>query len=80
LATNLPGVFAAGEAVTGPGAAVRAVAAGRLAALAIGQYLATGRAVGEPSEVNVHMTHLSDDERAALFADLGRVPRRNRHD
>jgi len=39
MQTALPGVFAAGDAVTGPDAAIRAVAGGRLAALAIGQHL-----------------------------------------
>ena len=39
LATNLPGVFAGGDAVTGPDLAVRAVAAGKLAAASIDQYL-----------------------------------------
>ncbi len=42
LATNLDGVFAGGECVGGPGAAVRAVAAGRLAAVSIGQFLRGG--------------------------------------
>jgi formate dehydrogenase major subunit len=39
MQTALPGVFAAGDAVTGPDAAIRAIAGGRAAALAIGQYL-----------------------------------------
>jgi NADPH-dependent glutamate synthase beta subunit-like oxidoreductase len=39
LATNLPGVFAGGDAVLGADLAVRAVAAGRIAAASIDQYL-----------------------------------------
>ena len=43
MQTALPGVFAAGDAVTGPDAAIRAIAGGRAAALAIGQYLRGAR-------------------------------------
>ncbi len=39
LETNIPGVFAGGEAASGPGAAVEAMAAGRKAASAIDRYL-----------------------------------------
>ncbi len=39
MQTALPGVFAAGDAVTGPDAAIRAIAGGRAAATAIGRYL-----------------------------------------
>ncbi|MEW6034763.1 MAG: NADH-ubiquinone oxidoreductase-F iron-sulfur binding region domain-containing protein [Chloroflexota bacterium] len=39
LATNVPGVFAGGDFVTGPGMVIDAVAAGRRAALAIDKYL-----------------------------------------
>ncbi|MCL0036028.1 FAD-dependent oxidoreductase [Dehalococcoidia bacterium] len=38
LATNLPGVFAGGDLVTGPGLVIDAIAAGRRGALAIGKY------------------------------------------
>ncbi|MBN1771768.1 MAG: molybdopterin-dependent oxidoreductase [Deltaproteobacteria bacterium] len=46
LATNLPGVFAGGDAVTGPAVAIDAIAAGRRAALSICHWLETGEAVG----------------------------------
>jgi formate dehydrogenase major subunit len=39
MQTAIPGVFAAGDAVTGPNAAIQAVAGGRDAAFAIHQYL-----------------------------------------
>ncbi|MCJ7604726.1 MAG: FAD-dependent oxidoreductase [Dehalococcoidales bacterium] len=39
LTTNVPGVFAGGDFVTGPGMVVDAIAAGRRAALAINKYL-----------------------------------------
>jgi NADPH-dependent glutamate synthase beta subunit-like oxidoreductase/NAD-dependent dihydropyrimidine dehydrogenase PreA subunit len=39
LETNLPGVFAAGVAVTGPGSVVEAIASGKKAAVSIDRYL-----------------------------------------
>lgn len=39
-ATNLPGVFAGGDAASGPASVIHAIAAGRRAAQAIGAYLA----------------------------------------
>ncbi|MBI4350829.1 MAG: FAD binding domain-containing protein [Elusimicrobia bacterium] len=42
-ATNLPGVFAGGDAVSGPASVIHAIAAGRRAALAIGAYLSGER-------------------------------------
>jgi putative selenate reductase YgfK subunit len=39
LATGLPGVFAGGDAVTGPATAVKAIAAGKRAAISIDHYL-----------------------------------------
>ena len=75
LATSVEGVFAAGEAVGGPGAAVRAVAAGRLAAVCIGQHLAGGPVVGEARPVSVLMGRLTDAEQEALFRDVEPGPR-----
>jgi formate dehydrogenase major subunit len=68
LATNLPGVFAGGDAVLGADLAVRAVAAGRIAATSIDQFL-TGQPVTGPQEW--------DEERAAIFRQIemsARVP------
>ena len=39
LSTNIPGVFAGGDFVTGPGMIIEAIAAGRRSAIAIGKYL-----------------------------------------
>ena len=39
LATNVPGVFAGGDFVSGPGMVIEAIAAGRRGAIAIGKYL-----------------------------------------
>ena len=47
LATNLPGVFAGGDAVLGADLAVRAVAAGRMAAASIDQFLRGEAVAGE---------------------------------
>jgi len=49
LATNVPGVFAGGDFVTGPGMVVDAIAAGRRSALAIDKFLR-----GDESRVDVH--------------------------
>jgi formate dehydrogenase major subunit len=75
LATNLPGVFAGGDAVLGADLAVRAVAAGRIAAVSIDQYL-TGQPVTGPEEMTkVEMRAVSEDERAALFREIEKSPR-----
>jgi len=39
METNLPGVFAGGDAVTGPATAIKAIAAGKQAAVSIDRYL-----------------------------------------
>ena len=67
LATNLPGVFAGGDAVTGPDLAVRAVAAGKLAAASIDQYLSGKKVIGAPESVNVLMGKLSEEELAVFL-------------
>jgi NADPH-dependent glutamate synthase beta subunit-like oxidoreductase/ferredoxin len=75
LATNLPGVFAGGDAVLGADLAVRAVAAGRISAASIHQYL-TGQAVtGEPAIAGIAMQPVDDAERAAIFRAIERAGR-----
>jgi formate dehydrogenase major subunit len=70
LATNLPGVFAGGDAVLGADVAVRAVAAGRVAATSIDQHL-SGLAVTGPRDlVAIGMTPIDDGERAAMFRQI----------
>jgi len=49
LATNIPGIFAGGDFVTGPGMVIDAIAAGRRAAIAIDKYLR-----GDTSRVEVY--------------------------
>jgi len=52
LATNLPGVFAGGDAITGPARVVDALAAGKRAAFEIDKFLAKKRG-GAPGEEQV---------------------------
>jgi len=66
-ATGLKGVFAGGEAVTGPGAGVRAVAAGRRAAVSIDQFLRGDEVTGEGKEFNSRIGRLEGAERAAVL-------------
>jgi len=75
LATNLPGVFAGGDAVTGADLAVRAVAAGKLAARSIDQYLGGRPVQGDPEMLNVLMGKLGEEEMAELFREIERAPR-----
>ncbi|OPY64623.1 MAG: putative formate dehydrogenase [Syntrophorhabdaceae bacterium PtaU1.Bin034] len=48
LATSMPGVFAGGDAVTGPAVAIDAIAHGRHAADAIDEYICKGKTTVEP--------------------------------
>ena len=71
MATNLPGVFAAGNLVSGAQYAVHAVAGGRRAAVAMDAHL-RGQALGHrPHEVHSLLGHLKESEVARLraFAD-----------
>lgn len=75
LVTSLPGVFAGGDAVTGPDLAVRAVAAGKLAASSIHQYLSGQKVVGTPEPMNILMGRLSEEELAVLLRGIDGSPR-----
>jgi formate dehydrogenase major subunit len=75
LATNLPGVFAGGDAVVGADLAVRAVAAGRLAAVSIDQFLRGEVPTGEAFVRSIALRPMDDLERAALFREIERSPR-----
>jgi len=75
LATNLDGVFAGGDGVTGADLAVRAVASGRLAAVAIDQYLGGRPVKGDPEMVGVLMTRMDEKELAAFFREIEQAPR-----
>jgi formate dehydrogenase major subunit len=75
LATNLAGVFAGGDAVLGADLAVRAVAAGRMAAASIDQYLRGRPVVGLQELTGVQMRAVSEEERAELFRRIEKSPR-----
>jgi formate dehydrogenase major subunit len=75
LATNLTGVFAGGDAVTGPDLAVRAVAAGKLAAASVDQYLNGKKVIGVPESVNVLMGKLSEEELAVFLRGIEQASR-----
>lgn len=75
LATNLPGVFAGGDAVTGPDVAVRAVAAGKLAAISMDQHLRGQKVTGAPEAVNIMMGKLDEDELAIMLREIEQAPR-----
>jgi formate dehydrogenase major subunit len=75
LATNLPGVFAGGDAVLGADLAVRAVAAGRIAATSIHQYVSGEPVTGEPSMTGIAMRPIDDAERAAIFRAIEKAAR-----
>jgi formate dehydrogenase major subunit len=70
LATNLRGVFAGGDAVLGADLAVRAVAAGRIAAASIDQFLRGEAVIGEPVTWGIAMRPVDDEERAAIFRGI----------
>ncbi len=75
LETNLPGVFAGGDVVTGPDLAVRAVAAGKLAAASVDQYLRGQKVTGAPEAIHVLMGKLSEEELAVLLRGIEQSPR-----
>jgi len=74
LETNVPGVFAGGDCVTGADIAVRAIGAGRLAATSISQYLRGEEVTGEPELFRMTMGAL-DKVPGELFEER---PRRER--
>ncbi len=75
FATNVPGVFAGGDAVLGADLAVRAVAAGRMAATSIDQYLRGDVVTGEPFLTGIAMRPIDDEERADVFREIERTQR-----
>lgn len=55
LQTDIPGVFAGGDCVIGPDLAIRAVAAGRLGAVSIDQFVRGEQVTGDPTQIKVWM-------------------------
>jgi formate dehydrogenase major subunit len=75
LETNIPGTFAGGDAVLGADLAVRAVAAGRIAAASIDQYLRQEPVVGLKEMTSVEMRAINDVERAEIFRKIEKSSR-----
>jgi len=75
LATNLPGVFAGGDAVIGADLAVRAVAAGRIAATSIDQHLRGQEITGPKEWANIALRPIDDAERAAHYREIEQTTR-----
>ena len=75
LETSIPGVFAGGDVVLGADLAVRAVAAGRIAAVAIDQFLNKEPVVGLGDKTSVEMRALSEEEKANLFREIEKSAR-----
>ena len=75
MQTTIPGVFAAGDCVTGPDIAVRAMGKGRLAAVSIDQYLRGEPVIGYGYNFNSSMGKLDevDPERFARYEQAPRV-------
>ena len=71
LATSKAGVFAGGDAVTGPSSVVEAIAAGKKAAASIHRYLGGGSFVDDMPAVEDPAPYLGREEG---FAVVGRVP------
>jgi NADH-quinone oxidoreductase subunit F len=61
LMTSREGVFAAGDAVSGPASVIEAVAQGNRVAKAVESYLRTGTVKKVDSELNVHLPELNWD-------------------
>jgi len=73
--TNLPGVFAGGDAVRKRRLTVRAVADGKEVAVSIGQYLSSQKVTGPPRPFNTHIGKLKEGEIEAFMADVCRDSR-----
>ena len=74
--TNLPGVFAGGDAVRKRRLTVRAVADGKEAAESISQYLSGGEVTGPPKQFNTRIGKIQDGEKerfAACASNSSRV-------
>jgi len=71
--TDLPGVFAAGDAARPARVVVRAVADGKAVAQSIDRFVTTGRAAPWPREFTNRLGRLSADELEALVVSAGPV-------
>jgi len=72
LATNVKGVFAGGDVVTGPNTVVEAIAAGKRAAISIGRFL-SGEEVRQPATLRLPDKFIERVELVEAEADAHRV-------
>jgi len=75
LVTDMKGVFAGGDCVTGAATAVEAIAAGRKAALAIDRYLKGEELVGVAKPFNISKGQLDELAGKEEFVQVERKPR-----
>jgi NADH-quinone oxidoreductase subunit F len=73
LATNIPGIFAGGDFVTGPTTVIQAIAAGRRAALAIDKYFR-----GDDTPVEIRDEKCAIDHEVEMAADQEELEERQR--
>jgi len=73
MATNIPGVFAGGDAVTGPASIIEAIAAGKKAAVGIDCYLA-----GKPYPVEAPALRIAEMEDQVMKFHLREVEKEER--
>lgn len=74
LQTSMEGVFAGGGLIGSRRLCVRAVADGKLASLAIHQYLMEGKAAGEPSEFHSRLGTLTEEEWRKFVSSADLIP------
>ena len=77
LLTNRPGVFAAGDVVTGPNTVIEAIAAGKMAALMIDRYI-RNEPLEQPAELQLPQVYIEpvkiDVEEIVKRAETPRAP------
>jgi NADPH-dependent glutamate synthase beta subunit-like oxidoreductase len=73
--TNRPGVFAAGDAVSGPATIIQAIAQGNLVAVAVDEWVRTGKIVKPQLEESRHDMGQMFDLQAYVDARRPQVPR-----
>ena len=73
MATNIPGIFAGGDAVTGPASVIEAVAAGKKAAVSIDCYL-----TGKPYPAEKPVVPLADMDEPVMKFHLREIDREDR--
>jgi len=64
LSTNIPGIFAGGDCITGPDTVIGAIAAGKKAAAAIDRYLGGDGVITEPLAVKRCISGIIIEEEA----------------